>query len=383
LRKQALAYIIIDNFSVLEGTPLSERVYNFNPGPSTLPLPVLEQAQTELLDYKGTGMSVMELSHRSREYEAIVHSAEALFKKLAGVGDQFRVLFMQGGASMQFALVPLNFLPAGASADYIITGGFAQKAFEDAQKTGRARTAATTEPENFRRLPSQEEISLSGEAAYVHITSNNTLYGTQWHSYPDTGDVPLIADMSSDLFCRPFDAGRFSLIYAGAQKNLGPAGVTVVLIRKSMLEKVPRTLPAMLRYDLHAANNSLYNTPPSFSLYMVELVLRWLDEQGGLVAIARHNEEKAGYIYRAIDNSDGFYSGHAAKEHRSLMNVTFRLPSEELEKAFLAEAASRRLVGLKGHRSVGGLRASIYNAMSKEGCLLLAEVMNDFRRRSS
>jgi len=361
---------------------LSERVYNFNPGPSTLPLPVLQQAQAELLNYKGTGMSVMELSHRSKEFEAIVHSAEALFKKLAGVGDEFRVLFMQGGASLQFALVPLNFLPAGASADYIITGGFAQKAFEDAKKIGSTRIAATTEPLSFRRLPLPEEISLSADAAYVHITSNNTLYGTQWHSYPDTGNVPLIADMSSDILCRPFDAGRFSLIYAGAQKNLGPAGVTVVLIRKSLLEKVPRTLPAMLRYDLHAANDSLYNTPPSFSLYMLELVLRRLEEQGGLTAIARHNEEKAGHIYQAIDQSGGFYAGHAEKECRSLMNVTFRLPSEDLEKVFLSEAASRRLVGLKGHRSVGGLRASIYNAMSKEGCQLLAEFMDEFRRRN-
>lgn len=362
---------------------MSERVYNFNPGPSTLPSAVLKRAQAELLDYKGTGMSVMEISHRSKEFENIVHSAEKLIKKLAGAGDDFRVLFLQGGASMQFALIPLNFLPSGASADYIITGGFAKKAFEDAQKVGLARIAASTEADNFRRLPPQEEISLSGDAAYVHITSNNTLYGTQWHNYPDTGAVPLVADMSSDILSRPFDVNRFSLIYAGAQKNLGPAGVTVVLIRKSMLEKVPRTLPAMLRYDLHAANDSLYNTPPSFSLYMVELVLHWIEEQGGLEAIARHNEEKAGYIYRAIDNSDGFYSGHAVREHRSLMNVTFRLPSEDLEKAFLAGASARSLVGLKGHRSVGGLRASIYNAMSREGCALLAEFMDEFRRKHS
>jgi phosphoserine aminotransferase len=367
---------------IFGGKHLSERVFNFNPGPSTLPLSVLQQAQAELLDYKGTGMSVMELSHRSKEFETIVHHAEALFKELAGVGDEFRVLFLQGGASLQFALVPLNFLPAGASADYIITGGFAQKAFEDAQKNGSVRVAATTAADNFRRLPLPQEISLSPDAAYVHMTSNNTLYGTQWHSYPETGNVPLIADMSSDIFCRPFEAGRFSLIYAGAQKNLGPAGVTVVLIRKSLLEKVPRTLPAMLRYDLHAANDSLYNTPPSFSLYMLDLVLCWIKEQGGLAAIAQHNEEKAAYIYRAIDQSGGFYAGHAVKEDRSLMNITFRLPSEELEKTFLAEAASRRLTGLKGHRSVGGMRASIYNAMSKEGCLSLAEFMDEFRRRN-
>lgn len=362
---------------------MSERVYNFNPGPSTLPLSVLKQAQSELLDYRGTGMSVLEISHRAKEFEAIVHSAEALFKKLAGVGDEYRVLFLQGGASLQFAMVPLNFLPTGASADYIITGGFAQKAYEEARKVGQARVAATTETENFRRLPGPEEISLSGDAAYVHLTSNNTLYGTQWLSFPETKAVPLVADMSSDLFCRPLEADRFALIYAGAQKNLGAAGVTAVLIRKSLLEKVPRSLPAMLRYDLHAANDSLYNTPPSFSIYLLELVLRWIEEQGGLAAMARHNEEKAGYIYQAMDESDGFYVGHADKAHRSLMNITFRLPDEAREKKFLAEAASRRLVGLKGHRSVGGLRASIYNAMSKEGCLALAELMAKFRRTNS
>lgn len=358
---------------------MSERVYNFNPGPSTLPLPVLQQAQKELLNYQGTGMSVMELSHRSKEFENIVHDAESLFKELTGVGENYRVLFLQGGASLQFSMVPINFLPEGKTADYIITGSFAEKAYKEAKKIGMTHVAASTEAYEFRRIPKPEEISASNEPAYLHITSNNTIFGSQWHDFPDSAKTPLIADMSSDILSRPFDVNKFHLIYAGAQKNLGPSGVTVVLIRRDMLEKVPPHLPSMLRYDIHAKDNSLYNTPPTFGIYLVRLVLQWVKESGGLKAMGEQNTEKAGYIYDAIDQSNGFYRGHAEKASRSLMNITFRLPNDELEKKFVSEAASRKLVGLKGHRSVGGIRASVYNAMSKSGCLALAEFMESFR----
>lgn len=360
-----------------------ERVFNFNPGPSTLPLPVLEKAQGELLNYKGTGMSVMEMSHRSKEFEAIAHSAEALFKELAGVGEDYRVLFLQGGASLQFNMIPLNFLTSGKTADYVVTGSFAEKAWKEAKKTGSANAAASTEQENYRRVPRQEELRFSNDAAYAHITTNNTIYGTQWHYIPETGGIPLVADMSSDILSRPLDYNRFALVYAGAQKNLGPSGVTLVMIRKDLLQAVPDTLPSMLRYDIFAKNDSLYNTPPTFALYMLELMLQWLKNSGGLPAIGKHNEEKAALIYEAIDASGGFYTGHAAKDSRSLMNITFRLPDEETEKAFVKEAAAAGLVGLKGHRSVGGMRASVYNAMSREGCETLAAFMHKFRMKHS
>jgi phosphoserine aminotransferase len=346
-----------------------------------LPLTVLEQVQQDFLSYAGSGMSVMEMSHRSKEVEAVVHETESLLLELLGAGDDYRVLFLQGGASMQFTMVPLNFLPEGRSADYILTGSFAEKAWQEAQKSGQTRVAATTAGENFRRIPRADEISLDPEAAYVHITTNNTIYGTQWHWYPETGSVPLVADMSSDILSRPLEVNRFALIYAGAQKNLGPAGVTVVVIRKDVLEKVPKQLPSMLRYDVHAKNDSLYNTPPTFGIYMINRILHWLKQGGGIPAMAEHNRVKAGLIYDAIDTSGGFYSGHADQDSRSLMNVTFRLPDENLEKKFLDEAAGLRLVGLKGHRSVGGMRASIYNAMSREGCEILAGLMKDFCRR--
>lgn len=358
---------------------MSDRVYNFNPGPATLPLEVLKTAQNELLNYRGTGMSVMEISHRSKEFEEIVQQAEALFLELAGLKDDYRVLFLQGGASLQFAMIPLNYLLPGKTADYLVTGSFAKKALAEAAKLGNTRVAASGEDNSFRSIPSK--LDLNPEAAYVHMTTNNTIYGTQWQALPDCGNIPLVADMSSDIFSRPLDFSRFSLVYAGAQKNLGPSGVTVVLIKKSLAENSNKSLPVILRYDTYANNNSLYNTPPTFSLYMLRLVLQWVKEQGGLAAMERHNREKAGYIYEAIDQSEGFYRGHADKDCRSLMNVTFRLPSEELEKEFVQEAAAAGLVGLKGHRSVGGMRASLYNAMSKEGCEALADFMNRFRRR--
>ena len=361
---------------------MTQRIYNFNPGPATLPLPVLEQAREELLNYKGCGMSVMELSHRSKDFKAIVQNAEAMLKELLGVGEEYRALFLQGGASLQFSMVPLNFLPAGETADYIITGSFAEKAWKEAKKLGQTHIAANTKEENFQHIPTDSEIQLSENPAYLHITTNNTIYGTQWHKLPETGAVPLIADMSSDILSRPLDVQKFALIYAGAQKNLGPSGVTVVLIRNDMLEKVPADLPSMLNYDTQVKNDSLYNTPSTFGIYLVSLVLEWIKENGGLEGMAKHNNEKASYIYDMIDRSEGFYKGHAEKESRSLMNITFRLPSEELEKKFVSGASEYNLSGIKGHRSVGGIRASIYNAMSKEGCMTLAKYMDKFRKEN-
>ena len=358
---------------------MSERVFNFNPGPSTLPLEVLKEAQKDLLNYANTGMSVMEVSHRSKEFQAIVQEAEEQIKELLGLGDDHRVLFLHGGASTQFSMIPQNFLTEDTVANYIVSGSFAQKAYKESVKVGQTHLAGSTKDVNHNRIVGTDEVTLSDNPAYVHITSNNTIFGTQWKDFPDFGDVPLIADMSSDILSKPFDASKFALIYAGAQKNLGPSGVAVVIIRKDMLEKVPESLPSMLRYDIMAENNSLYNTPPSFSIYMVNLVLKWIKKQGGLEGIAAHNEEKAGYVYDAIDNSDAFYAGHAEKPDRSLMNITFRLPNEDLEKTFVTEAAKKGLAGLKGHRSVGGIRASIYNAMTKEGCKALADFMDEFR----
>lgn len=361
---------------------MTKRIFNFSAGPATLPLAVLEEAQQELINYKDTGMSVLEMSHRSKPFEAINNEAEANMKELLGLGDDYRVLFLQGGASTQFAMIPMNFLPIDRTADYVLTGSWSEKALKEAKLVGQTHVAATTAEGNYKRIPTMEEIKLSDNPAYVHITSNNTIFGTQWQTMPSFGEVPLIADMSSDMLSRTFDASKFALIYAGAQKNLGPAGVTVAIIRKDMLANNPKTIPTMLRYSTHADNNSLYNTPPSFSIYIVNLVLRWLKEQGGIPAMEALNIKKANLIYDAIDQSAGFYKGHADKDSRSLMNVTFRLPSEDLEKTFAAEATKAGLDGLKGHRSVGGLRASIYNAMPQEGCQALRDFMLEFQRKN-
>ena len=359
---------------------MSKRVYNFNPGPATLPLEVLEEAQRDLLNYADTGMSVMEISHRSKEFDAIIVEAESIIKELLHLGDNYRVLFLQGGASTQFSMVPINFLREGQTADYILTGSFAEKAYKEAVKIGNVHVAASSKETNYDRIVDFNDIKLSEAPAYVHITSNNTIFGTQYKAFPDLGDIPLVADMSSDILSYPFAADKFALIYAGAQKNLGPAGVTIVIIRSDMLEKVPETLPSMQSYAVLAKNNSLYNTAPTFSIYMVNLVLKWIKRNGGLEVMQQRNEEKAAIVYEAIDNSDGYYRGHAQKDSRSLMNVTFRLPSEDLEKKFIQEAAAANLVGVKGHRSVGGIRASIYNAMPKEGCVALAQFMDSFRK---
>lgn len=361
---------------------MTERVYNFFPGPATLPLEVLEEAQRELLNFHNTGMSILEISHRGKDYEEVHNETESLFKELLNAPDDYRVLFMGGGASTQFALVAMNFLTQGTEADYIVTGSFAQKAYEEAARIGKANIAATTEDTNFDRLPEKEEIKLSKAPVYIHITSNNTIYGTQWQELPAFEGIPLVADMSSDILSRPFDVTKFGLIYAGAQKNLGPAGVTVVLISPELLDKANKNLPVIFQYGTFAKNNSLYNTPPSFAVYLINLVLKWVKRNGGLSAMAERNREKAKYIYDAIDNSNGFYRGHARKECRSMMNVTFRLPSEELEAAFVSEAKKAGLIGIKGHRSVGGMRASIYNAMPLEGCKRLAELMADFAKKN-
>ena len=363
-------------------TTAATRVHNFGAGPAVLPLPVLERVQAELVDYAGTGMSVMEMSHRSAAFEGIIQKAEADLRALLGLGADRAVLFLQGGASLQFAMVPANLRAAGASADYVLSGHWSKAALKEAQKSGRARVAGSTEASAFDRVPAQGELDLDPGAAYLHFTSNNTIYGTQWASPPEPPPaVPLVCDASSDALSRPIDPSRYGLLYAGAQKNLGPAGVTVVVVRKDLLERTPGGLPAMLDYRLMAESRSLHNTPPTFAIYVVGLVLEWLLATGGLAEAGRRNEAKAALLYEAIDASGGFYRGHAQPGSRSRMNVTFRLPSEELEKAFLKEAQAERLDGLKGHRSVGGLRASIYNACPMESVAALAGFMGEFHRR--
>ncbi len=358
------------------------KISNFNAGPAILPAPVLEQVQAELRDYQGRGMSIMEMSHRSKEFETVNAHAEATFKRLLGVDDAYRVLFLQGGASTQFAMVPMNFLPPGKAVDFLVTGSWAEKAFEEAAAMGQAHSAASTKGDNYRRVPRTDEIHFSKDAAYVHITSNETIHGIQWPTFPDVGGRPLVGDMSSDIMSRPIDANKFSLIYAGAQKNLGPSGVTAVLLRESWLSQANKNVPTMLRYGTHVKNNSLYNTPPAFGVYVLDLVLQWIEKLGGLKAMAERNAQKAGIVYAAIDQSGGFFRGHALPESRSLMNVTFRLASEELEKKFLAEAQSAGMIGLAGHRSVGGIRASLYNALEPDACRTLASFMGDFAVRN-
>ena len=358
---------------------MTERIFNFAAGPAVLPLPVLEEAQRDLLALPGVGMSVLEISHRSKTFDEIILGAEADLRKLAGIPDNYRILFLQGGASLQFSMVPMNLLPQGGTADYIITGSWSKKAMKEAQRIGQVSVAATTEPDNFNRTPHPEEIKLNPAAAYLHFTTNNTIFGTEWRHEPDSGDVPLVADASSDIFSRPIDVKKYALIYAGAQKNLAPAGVTLVIIRDDLLSRIPKGLHTMLDYQTHVKERSLYNTPPVFPIYVMRLVLKWLIQQGGLEDIERRNKKKGDLLYGAIDSS-GFYRGHALQDSRSLMNVTFRLPSEELEKEFVNQATRAGMDGLKGHRSVGGCRASIYNAFPIEGVEALVGFMKEFER---
>jgi len=360
-----------------------KRVWNFNPGPATLPVAVLEKAKNEMLNYAGTGMSVMELSHRSKAYEAIQNDAKALLAELLGIPQNYKVLFLQGGASHQFAMIPMNLLPAGKSADYILTGYWAQKAFKEAKAVGTARVAGSTEAVNFNRIPEQNELQLDAGAAYCHLTSNNTIFGTQWKAFPQTGSVPLIADMSSDVLSRKVDIGKFAMIYAGAQKNLGPAGVTLAILREDLIAKGRADLPVILKYSTHAENDSLYNTPPCYAIYVVKLILEWVKGLGGLAAIEKRNEEKGKMLYGTIDGLKEYYKGTVDPKSRSLMNVTFRLPSEDLENKFIAEAKAAGFEGLKGHRSVGGIRVSMYNALEPEGIKALTDFMKEFPKKNA
>jgi len=357
-------------------------VYNFNAGPSALPLSVLQKAQQELLDFRGTGMSIMELSHRSKAYEKVHNDAISRLRKLYSIPENYEVLFLQGGASLQFSMIPMNFLNPGQKAGYLMTGVWAEKAFDEAKLFGEPYHVASTEEGKYDTIPEIKNLQFNEEDAYVHLTSNNTIFGTQWKDFPDTGNVPLIADMSSDIMSKSIDVSKFGLIYAGAQKNLGPSGVTVVIIRKDLLEKANQEIPTILKYNTHAKSNSLFHTPPTFGIYMLGEVLRWIEDLGGLDAVAKQNETKAKYIYDVIDGSNGFYRGHAEPGSRSLMNITFKLSDEELEKKFLEEATEEGFVGLNGHRSIGGCRASAYNSVPVEACLALSEFMAQFQKNN-
>ena len=359
------------------------RAHNFYAGPAALPVHVLEAARDELLDFAGSGVSVMETSHRSKEYDAVHTQAIELTKELMGLGDNFEVLFIQGGASMQFAMVPMNLLSDGQSADYILTGSWSKKAIKEAKNLGTTRVAATTENDGvFTSIPKQADLDLDANAAYCHVTSNNTIFGTQFRAFPNTGSVPLVADMSSDILSRRFDPQPFGIIYAGAQKNLGPSGVGLVIVRKDMLERCKSGLPSMLSYQTYVDNQSLYNTPPTFAIYMVYQVLAWIKNNGGVAAMEQMNQEKADLIYGAIDGSGGFYRNNIAAEDRSQMNVVFRLPSEDLEAKFVTDGKAAGFLGLKGHRSVGGIRVSMYNANGVDSVRHVVEFMKDFAAKN-
>jgi phosphoserine aminotransferase len=359
-----------------------KRVFDFNPGPAALPLEVLQLAQAEMLDYKGTGMSVMEISHRSKEFEAIVADAQKDLTDLLKIPAGYKILFLQGGASLQFAMIPMNFRPAGASADYIVTGTWSKKAFKESQKLGTSKAAASLEADNFNHLPAQADLKLDPQAAYLHFTSNETIHGVEYFTEPTPpAGVPLICDASSDFISRPIDVSKYAMLYAGAQKNAGPAGVVIGIIREDLLAKVPANLPNLLDYKALAEENSLLNTPPCWSIYIVGLVLKWAKGLGGLEAVEKRNQAKSDLVYKAIDASGGFYKGHA-KADRSRMNITFRLPNEALEDQFASEAKKNDLIGLKGHRSVGGMRASLYNALPVEASETLVKFMQEFQQKN-
>ena len=359
---------------------MGKRIYNFNAGPAALPLPVLEEIQSELLDYKGSGISILEVSHRSKWFDDVINEAVERTKRLLGLGDDFHVLFIQGGASLQFCMIPMNLGLKGRPVDYINTGTWSTKAIKEAEIQGKdVRVIASSEDKGFSYIP--DGFTVDKDASYLHFTSNNTIKGTQWARFPEAEGVPLVCDMSSDIMSRPFDAAPFGLIYAGAQKNIGPSGSALVIIRGDMLERTPHNLPTMLKYATFADKNSMFNTPACVVIYTINLVLKWLEETiGGLEKMAEINQKKGSIIYDFIDQS-GFYQGTAARESRSLMNVTFRLPSEDLEKKFVREALEEGLGGLKGHRSVGGCRASIYNASGVEAVKALVEFMKEFQRK--
>lgn len=357
---------------------MSDRIYNLNPGPAVLPEEVLRETQDALWNAEGSGMGILEHSHRGKLFERVIGEAEEDCRRLAGAGDDWAVLFLQGGASTQFFMLPANFLPEGGTADYLVTGSWSKKAVKEAAFYGRAHTAASSEDTSFDRIPRAEATRHSERPAYVHFTSNNTIYGTQWRGTPEVPEGAFLAcDASSDVFSRPLDVERYGLVYAGAQKNLGPSGVTLVLLRRSLLERTVRELPTMQRYATFVESGSLFNTPPVFAIYVMGRVFKWLLAQGGLEAMAERNARKAALLYEAIDASD-FWEGTAERESRSHMNVTFRSPRPELDQQFLKEAEAEGLSGLKGHRSVGGMRASLYNAFPERGCKALARFMKDF-----
>ena len=360
---------------------MTERIFNFSAGPAVLPLPVLEEAQRELVSLPGVGMSVMEISHRSKAFDEIIGRAEKGLRELLGLPDDYHVLFLQGGASLQFSMVPMNLLPKDGSADYIVTGSWGKKSVKEAKREGAVNVAATMADGGFTRTPGQDEIKLDPKAAYVHITTNETIEGVEWKHEPAVGDVPMVADASSDILSHRIPVDKYALIYAGAQKNMGPSGVTLVIIRDDLLRSIPDGLHTMLDYRTHVENKSLYNTPNTWGIYIIDLVCKWLQGKGGLEGMERENEDKAKLLYDAID-ATAFYRGHADADSRSIMNITFRLPSEELEKRFANEATAAGLDGLKGHRSVGGIRASIYNAFPREGVETLVSFMKEFEKKN-
>ncbi len=358
---------------------MSQKIYNFNAGPAILPQEVLLQAQKELLNYKNIGMSVMEISHRTKEYEEINDTAIALFRELLGLGQNYKVLFLGGGASTQFAMLPMNLLSQDKTASYVETGSWAEKAIKEAKKFGNVHIAASSKDKNHSYIPKLKDSDVPADSVYLHITSNNTIFGTQWHEFPKVS-VPLVCDMSSDILSRQLNFKSFDLIYAGAQKNVGPAGVTIVIIKDDLLEKCSDANPVIFNYKTHAAENSLYNTPPVFPIYIVKLVLEWMKEKGGLAAIESQNRAKQECIYDTIGQNSDYYHGHAQKDSRSWMNITFRLPTADLEEKFAKDSKAAGFIGLKGHRSVDGIRVSLYNAMPLEGAEKLAEFMQKFRR---
>jgi phosphoserine aminotransferase len=362
---------------------MTDRIYNFSAGPATLPVPVLQQAQRDLLALPGVGASILEISHRSKTFAGILDSAKKRLTELLSIPDNYRVLFLQGGARLQFSMVPMNLLTETTpSADYVLTGSWGNSALKEATKAGPVRVAWDGKADHYDRLPGADQLELSSDAAYVHITSNETIEGVQFREEPETGQIPLVCDASSDFLHRPLDMTRYGLLYACAQKNAGPAGLTLVIIREDLLARSPADLPGYLNYQIHADNDSLWNTPAVFGIYIFDLVLAWLQQEiGGLDKMYARNVDKARMLYQVIDASNGFYRGHARAEDRSVMNATFRLPGQELEKAFLAEAEQNGLSSLKGHRSVGGIRASIYNAMPVEGVSSLRDFMQDFASR--
>jgi phosphoserine aminotransferase len=358
------------------------RAINFSAGPAVLPLEVLKKAQEEMIDYRGTGMSVMEMSHRSREYEAIIGGAEQNLRQLMNIPANYKVLFLQGGASLQFAMVPLNLFSPAKKADYVLTGAWAKKAISEARKFGTVNVVASSEDKNYNYIPALTPAMFSADADYVHITTNNTIYGTLFSELPDTGKTPLVADMSSNILSQEYDVTKFGLIYAGAQKNAGPAGVTIVIVRDDLLGRALPITPTMLDYKIHADESSMYNTPPCYAIYMAGLVFEWLLEKGGIKTMEKENKQKAAILYDFLDQSRMF-KGTVETKSRSLMNIPFVTGNEELDNKFISEASKKGLKQLKGHRSVGGMRASIYNAMPREGVETLVAFMKEFEAANS